>query len=373
MHVRRITHAVELHQLATAWNNLANGVPFRLCEWNSTWWRHYGQQGQLYVLVVVAADGELLGVAPWYIEPLRARGRVLRFLGSGEVCSDYQTVLCKSGSENTVLPALADYLCKGPGSDESQISGPLDWDLLNMDGVPTTDANVGRLVRELASRGAAVHQEPTLSCWRLTFPESWASYEAMLSKGHRKQLRRLQRTFLDTGRAVLHTVARREELPLGWEILVHLHQRRWITQGDLGVFHSPVFTAFHRDMAEQFLQQGRLRLHWLEIDGKLAAAEYHFSSDDTVYAYQAGVDPELLELEPGRLTSLATLRRAMDQGFAHFDLLRGDEPYKSHWRAEPTECVNIEIVPPRLTAKLRHGAWEAGRLLKRWVAGTEVD
>ncbi len=371
MHVRRVTQVVELHQFTPAWNNLAGGVPFRLCEWNATWWRHYSQLGQLYVLVVVDADGQLLGVAPWYVETQRTRGRVLRFLASGEVCSDYQTLLCQPGAENRVIPAIVDYLCNGPTDDDNQVGGPRDWDLLQMHGVVAEDPLLRQLIDQLASRGAAIHEEPTLNCWRLNFPETWEEYEASLSKSHRKQIRRLQRNFFDTGRAVLHTVHQREELPCGWEILVHLHQRRWITQGGLGVFHSPVFSAFHRDIAEQFLNKGKLRLHWLEVDGKLAAAEYHLAGDGAVYAYQAGVEPELLEYEPGRLAGLATLKAAMEEGFASFDFLRGDEPYKPHWRAEPQACVNVEIVPPRLTARLRHGAWEAGRMLKRWVAGAD--
>jgi len=369
MHVRRLTHVIELHSLAQAWNRLAGGVPFRLCEWNATWWRHYGQQGQLYVLAVIDPTGDLMGLAPWYIEPVRARGRVLRFLGSGEVCSDYHTILSRPGDEHIVASALADYLCNEMIEGDALDGGSCEWDLLQMSGVPHSDHTLRLLITEMATRGATVREEPTLNCWRIAFPPSWEEYEAMLSKGHRKQVRRLQRGFLDSGRAVLHTVEHREELPLGWEILVHLHQRRWITQGELGVFHSSRFTDFHRDIAEQFLAKGRLQLHWLEIDGKLAAAEYHLAGDDVVFAYQAGVEPELLDLQPGRICNLATLRKAHAGGFKHFDYLRGDEPYKAHWRAEPQRCVNVEIVPTRLGARLRHGAWEAGRLLKRWMVG----
>lgn len=321
------------------------------------------------MLVVVDADGELLGVAPWYIEPVRARGRVLRFLGSGEVCSDYHTILSRPGAEETVAKAVANYLCQASDDDDDHAEGANDWDLLHMEGVPRDDITLAALKAELVAQGAIVHEEPTLSCWRIQFPATWEEYEAQLSKGHRKQVRRLIHDFFDTGRAVLHTVQRREQLPLGWEILVHLHQRRWITQGELGVFHSSQFTDFHRDVAEQLLAKGQLRLHWLEIDGKLAATEYHLAGDDTIFAYQAGIEPELLHLQPGRLSNLATLRLAHQSGFTAFDFLRGDEPYKAHWRAVPQPCVNVEIVPSRLGARLRHGAWEAGRKFKRWVAG----
>ena len=48
----------------------------------------------------------------------------------------------------------------------------------------------------------------------------------MLSKSHRKQIRRLDRDYFATGRATLHEVRTEEELRRGLELLEGLHQRR---------------------------------------------------------------------------------------------------------------------------------------------------
>src|SRR5689334_16875303 len=98
-HTIRIERFTDEHQLASlraAWNALARGVAFRSYEWLESWWRTYGAgpNRQLCVLGAFGADGRLAGVAPWYLEATPLGGRVLRFLGSGEVCSDYMSVLC---------------------------------------------------------------------------------------------------------------------------------------------------------------------------------------------------------------------------------------------------------------------------------------
>jgi hypothetical protein len=35
------------------------------------------------------------------------------------------------------------------------------------------------------------------------------------------------------------------------------------------------------------------------------------------------------------------------------DFLRGDEPYKAHWRAEPRATYDYRVVPNRRLARLR--------------------
>ena len=116
-HVRRFTALDELAPYVGDWDRLAAGVPFRSWTWLSNWWRNYGPQTdaearrtQLAVLGVFDDAGTLLGIAPWYIDHSAKHGRVLRSLGSGEVCSEYLGVLCDPAVEEPVLKALAGYL-----------------------------------------------------------------------------------------------------------------------------------------------------------------------------------------------------------------------------------------------------------------------
>ncbi len=360
----------ELAPYAQQWDRLAAGVPFRTWTWLSHWWRQYGQSGprqpapRLMVLGVFDQADMLVGVAPWCVESAGPRGEVIRWLGSGEVCSDYLSILCQPAVQWQVVETIADYLAE---SDRATAGDGPAWDLLELGNVDPDDRAADELIRRLAEHGNVVHQRPAPSCWRIDLPATWDEYLARLSKGHRKQLRRCQRDWFDSGRAVLHTVERLDELPAAAELLIDLHQRRRRLLGQAGSFASPRFAAFHRQVMPDLLREGHLQLHWLELDGRPAAAEYHLAGSGIVYAYQSGVAPDFLADEPGRLITLAIVRRAIAQGFGALDFLRGDEPYKALFRAVERPMRTLCAVAKRPAARLRHNLWLAGANVKQWI------
>lgn len=356
--VRRWAEPGQLAALRQPWDALAAGQPFRCFDWLTTWWQHYSGWGrELCVLTVSDESGDVLGVAPWFIEP-SAACRTVRWLGSGEVCSDWLGVLARPGHEAAVGQALGRWL------DTASVD---TWDLVELCATAVSDPAMAALLGCLASAGYQVDVEAELRCWRRTLPTSWEALLAGLSKSHRKQLRRCEARYLNSGRAALREARSADELSIGLNILARLHTRRWRSLGRAGVFASPRYTSFLTDAAARLLPSGTLRLFWLELDGAPAAAEFHLAGAGCLYAYQSGIEPTALAHQPGRLTTAAILRRAIDQGFNHFDLLRGDEPYKAHWRAEPVTFQTARIVGRSPAARLQHRLWRARRELKRWV------
>ena len=64
---------------------------------------------------------------------------------------------------------------------------------------------------------------------------------------------------------------------------------------------------------------------------------------------------------------MLTLQRAIEDGFPHLDFLRGDEPYKAHFRAEAKPTFDYHVFPNRRLARLRGHVWMAAGALKHWV------
>ena len=142
------------------------------------------------------------------------------------------------------------------------------------------------------------------------------------------------------------TASRRgDELRRGWDILVDLHQRRRRSLGEPGCFASRLFHDFHREVADRLLERSQLRMSWLELDGTPAAAEYHFADGTTTFAYQGGVDPTGWRKNRAGFRRSCCLQAAIDEGHRRIDFLRGDEPYKAHWRAVPQATFDYRIVP----------------------------
>lgn len=355
--VQRFDNLNDLLPYRDAWDRLAEGVVFRGWTWLANWWRHYGEghaERSLNVLIVFDGSSggadDVRAILPVYLEATWTQGHVLLLLGDGEVCSDHLGLLAQTESANASATAIAEAIA---------VDG--SWDLLEFSALDETDAASQRLLDELADRDCMISRTPTDRCWTIDLPATWDEFLALQSKSHRKQLRQLERRVLESPRAAWRLVASSGEFGDAWSTLVDLHQRRRNSLGEPGCFASPTWAAFHWDVAQQLLVDGRLRLSTLQLDGQPIAAEYHFASAQTTYAYQGGVDPNRLADEPGQLSTICSLQRAIAEGHAKFDLLRGDEPYKAHWRATPSQTYCLSAVPNRLWPRLRRQAWSGAK------------
>lgn len=356
MRVERITEWSELQTLQHEWNALSDGKPLRSWEWLATWWTFYGRaegsNRELFVLAVYddAASSSnyretsrLVGIAPWYIEQSALKGRVIRWLGDGEVCTDHSSLICASENIQLVAESLA-------SSVTEQFN---DWDAFELDSVDSDDSALRTLVSKLQDVGCSINESPADSYWVVDLPATWDEYLANISKSHRKQLRQLERRVLEGRRVAWHRVQTLGDFESSWNVLVDLHQRRRKSLGEPGCFASHAFHDFHQEVARLLLPKNQLRISWLELDGSPAAAEYHFAGRTTTYAYQGGVDPDRLDEEPGRLSTILCMQQAIAEQHTRLDFLRGDEPYKAHWRATPYPTCNFRIVPTRRLARIR--------------------
>jgi CelD/BcsL family acetyltransferase involved in cellulose biosynthesis len=212
-----------------------------------------------------------------------------------------------------------------------------------------------------------VHCRPGPQCWRIPLPASWDDYLAGLSKSHRKKLRRLERYGLDAEQTRVCRVERGAGLQWAMAILVDLHQKRFCDLGEPGCFASASFSGFLHEVAERMAAEDRLRLYWIEREGKPISAEFQLLGDSAVFAYQAGIDPDRLDQQPGRLSGIVGLQQAIAEGRTAFDLLRGDESFKAHWGAMPQPSLYARIAPRKPLALARHVTWLAGRSAKNLV------
>lgn len=242
-----------------------------------------------------------------------------------------------------------------------------DWDALELNAVDSSDEAVTSLVARLDEAECSVSESVADSYWAVEMPATWDEYLAGISKSHRKQLRQLERRVLDGDRVTWHRVHTEDDLKTAWKVLVDLHQRRRQSLGEPGCFASQAFRDFHHAVSQCLLQRGQLRISWLELDGSPAAAEYHVADGNTTYAYQGGVDPERLSDEPGRLSTILCMQQSIAEQHTRFDFLRGDEPYKAHWRATPHATCNYRIVPARRSARIRGRVLSVAETLHDWA------
>ncbi len=357
--------------LAPSWQQLAAGQPMRSFSWARLWWEHCATGAdEPFVMAVVDHQQDVQALLPWYRQRHPWLGRVLRWVGDRLVATDHLDLLAHEPAAPQAIAQLAQFLLRTARGNAR--SKEALWDLIHLQAVPCAANHTLWLLQRLQSRGLQLWWRPDQGHWQLPLPESWEELLGRFSKGHRKQLRRLKRTYLDSGRVTVSAPCCGSQREHAFRLLVALHQKRWQSQGEPGCFASDAFTQFHRQVIQaETLGKHTVRLWHLMLDGKAVAAEYQLCAPGGWMLYQGGLDPQALTHQPGRLALVVTLLEAIRNRVPVLDFLRGDEPYKAHFRAIRYPCAEVRVLAPALACRLRHAGYLAAHRAKRLIRSRE--
>ena len=358
--IELIAEVEGFRSLRSEWNELLSSSPsdslFLTWEWMFTWWKHLGGRRRLSILAVRSA-GELIAIAPLALRPPEygrlSPFRSLEFLGTGSAGSDYLDLIVGAGREHLALPALADHLARGKV-------------MLEMAQIRTGSSLALDFAERIEARGWGLAASKTSVCPYIDLSgQSWESYLAGLGPAHRanllRRLRNLERSSEVDFREAESEAERREFLGH----LIDLHNLRRRDLGGSEAFHTPDLVAFHEEFSALARQRGWLRLYLLRLDRKPAAALYGFRYRRTFYFYQSGFDPAYRKQSVGLVAMGLTIRKALLEGAVEFDLLHGDEGYKSLWAKHRREIGRLEAYPPRVHGALQRTVNDLGRGARR--------
>ena len=342
--------------LRSEWNELVQASaadgPFLTWEWLHSWWTHLRGSGSLRLLVV-REGREIVAIAPLWVSrgTLRCFSRAA-FLGSGEAGSDYLDLIVRRGREGAGIRAVAGYL------QSHKIA-------LRLDHVPAESA-ASALAEHLAGQGWTASALPGGVCPIIRLAgHSWDSYLATLGSSHRANVRRrmkgLAQRFEMRFERARTDAERREALAA----LVAFHGQRWRDERGSTTFQTPALRAFQDEATRRALEEGWLRLYVLRLDGAVAAVMYGFNHGGRFYFYQHGFDEQYKPHSVGLVLMALTIRAAIEEGAAEFDMLWGVEPYKFLWAHDQRLLRQVHLFPPHIGGRLHHKAVVARRSLRR--------
>jgi CelD/BcsL family acetyltransferase involved in cellulose biosynthesis len=360
--IEQIQRPWEFGRMQSEWNELLenSGVDclFLTWEWLYTWWKHMAENRELSIFAARCGH-ELIAIAPVAKHPPNLdRGRpfsTLEFLGTGQVGSDYLDFIVRRGYETQAIDAFAGVLAAK--------RLVLDWTQLKQPG-----CMAARIAQCLAGKGWAVSEARTNVCPFIPLDgHTWESYLATLGSEHRysfkRKWKRLQQDFtvrteeVTTEEACLNAVS----------LVIKLHNLRWQDRGGSDAFCSDALAKFHREWAELARKRGWLRLFVLYLNEKPAACLYGFCYRQTFYFYQSGFDPAFASYGVGLVTMGLAIKKAIEEGDREYDLLHGNELYKSHWSRNSRDIGRLELYPPGGVGRIWRLSVELGRASRRTV------
>jgi len=325
------------------WNALlessASDCVFLTHEWLSTWWKHLAQ-GRLRVLTALDR-GNLIGILPVAERPAQVTKmmpRVLQFLGSGAIGSDYLDVIAMKGREDEVVAAFADHLhSRGLMLQFSQLRGE--------------NSLASVLANHLEERAWTVAKTKLNVCPYIDLRgHTWASYLTTLGPNIRKNINRYLRNLPNTFDMRVDCVQTPAEARRALDVSIELHKKRWDTTRLSEAFNSASVISFHQEFAQLAAQRGWLRLLILWLDGTAASSLYGLRYGPTFYFYQSGFDPVYSKHSVGVATMGLAIKTAIEEGASEYDFLHGNEEYKFHWAQKVRDLNRLELHPPQAIA-----------------------
>ncbi|MER8005529.1 GNAT family N-acetyltransferase [Streptomyces sp. NPDC094149] len=349
-----ITDEAVFAGLGPDWGRLhgrcAGATPFQSHAWLHSWWLSYGRRGRLRLLLV-RDGGELVAAAPL----MRVRRPVPALVPLGGAISDYGDVLLDDGRGEDAVAALTEGL-----------SACARTSLIDL--------------REVRPGGAA---ERVYDRWQgprrrvadslcLELPAvPMAELVARLPSSKAQRVRAKLRKQEELG--VERHVVGPGEVDKALQRLLELHELQW--QG--------------RKITSEHLRE-RFREHLVRAVGPMVrsgdAVVTEFRLDDDVVAvdltllspllaggYLYGAHPCLRERKAD--VAVMLLDACARHARGTLSLLRGDEPYKYHWRPEPVVNQRLLLARRRTTPLLaaalcdvaaRQRGKEAVRAVRKW-------
>lgn len=352
-------------ELENEWGKLveiAETTIFQTYEWNRTWWKHYGESGQLH-LIVVYHEGRLVGIAPLFkdsINFLGFRGYLcLRFLGSdvsqpadGDLLglisyTDYLDFIIRPGYEDAVYTALLNYFhdCD------------FNYNEILLDVVPQHSTVWKHLLPKIEEQGINYSVEECSASQLITLQGNWEEYLKSVSKNSRSHMRRALKKIYEPDQKIFDEfeIEREEHVLPFFEKLVELHQTRWNRIGSLGTFAEVKNYEFHKEISQIFFKKGWLQIKILKpVDNpeESVAVDLNYRFKDRLYGVHSSldIDSEYYSVGPGSILLNATLKGVTeDNHLKVYDFMRGGEGYKL--KLSNQTSMNRQIVLMNKTQK----------------------
>lgn len=330
IHVSESTTVDELERLRPEWSALADRCPwataFQLPEWQIPWWHHLGG-GELRA-VVLRRDDRLVGFAPLFVHGFPWQPRELSLLATG--LSDYEDILLEPeiAAEGTELILQRIAGRSAAESVDASAGNEQTWSTCDIQELRAESP----LVNARIPAGLSADMSPSSTCPVLQLPATNDDLQRRLPSRFRRKLRMVMHRLERSG-DFEYISADPSTAPALMDVLFKLHEQRWNAQDQPGVLTDPRLRNFHNDVAAGMMNNGKLRLYALQLDGDYAAVFYGFAHAGRMYSYLTGIDPSAAYYSPGTNLLHHVIGEAISEGMQEFDMLRGEESYKYLWGA----------------------------------------
>ncbi|TQV71774.1 GNAT family N-acetyltransferase [Exilibacterium tricleocarpae] len=345
MNIQPLTIA-EFRDFRAQWNTLLENSAadplFLSWEWMYNWWLIFGNQprDELFILTARDAAGELIGLAPLYVQtrPLfngMLRSRRLQFLGSSCLGvpgfrTENMQLISRQGQEETVVRALLDFTFQHRHFDECMFS---DLD--------QSSCTYRLLTGNLQNYKCLPRTQSISTTYEIDCDRDFQGFVAALGKNTRLKAFNRRKVLEEQGEIALSAVAS-DSIEKVFTPFATFYKQRWGQSA-------------HHDKQQAFLTAlaaaGRISTGGLllTVDGKAIACTIDAIYADTVYNIQTGfIDGYHKKISLGTLMlGYAVEQYCSQAAIKNYDLLAGtgkNSNYKERLAAPGKQLESLQLI-----------------------------
>ena len=342
--VLEVNDPAQLPSLRLLWNALLVQTPgatyFQSLDWLQCYWRHFGHDQKLRVLVV-SAGGEPTGILPLAVRNETTRVGTIRTLTYP--LHDWGSFYGPIGPNPTATLLV--------GLEHIRAT-PRDWDLLDLRWVnPRHDR------QRTPAAMQAVGMRPGRQVWDCTavvdLAGTWDEYWMSRTPKWRQNVNRINRRLAEQG-DVRYVRYRPQGKAFGdgdprWDLYdacVEIAEKSWQGASTTGttLSHEGV-RAYLRDAHAQAAAAGAADVNLLYLNGQPIAFEYNYVYRGSIFGLRKGFDPNWGACGPGTSLQCRTLEDDFRRGDHLHDLGPGSLECKEPWTTEVVDSGRYTYYP----------------------------
>ncbi|WP_084955806.1 GNAT family N-acetyltransferase [Thermoactinospora rubra] len=315
-----VTDPGEWGSLKEEWDDLydrcSTATPFQTHAWLDSWWREYGRPEHLRIFLLRRHE-RLVGALP-LMAGRRLGCRVLSPVGAGQ--SDFTDILLDDEHREEAARAMAEAVLGQPG-----------WDVVDFPEIRPGSA----LDRVRAGWPGSHWRLPASPCLQIpaaTMDAHLAGMDTRTAGKLRRTLRRIDNLNVSV------TAVPAEQAARGIADLLRLHALQWAGRGINPEHLSPRFSGHLTRAVRSLIAQRRAALTEFRVDGRLVVSDLCLIGKDFTGGYLYGAHPDLrTKIDIFALLLRHNLQATYARGIPTLSLLRGTEPHKIKWGAQPVD------------------------------------
>jgi hypothetical protein len=182
----------------------------------------------------------------------------------------------------------------------------------------------------------------------MPLPDSAAKYNESFSQNFRKYFKSNTKKLNEFGEAKFIIDDKSSSPSENTNKFLNVEDKNWKGRRSSSLKSNPSDSALFTDAAEKFDKYGMMQFNFLEINGKVIAAQYAIRSNRTLYLPKIGCDEDYLSCSPGNLLLYRVIESACDSG--NFDDLNlmSDSAWHARWNVKPRPFYNLLVFPNKM-------------------------